>query len=509
MSQLGDKVDVKLLERCSFTNEQLCSDLMSPDSTSPILPNDSLNNPASHCQVAFSDILNYNDLEKEYTSDDWDKYFATQLPSALVDVSEISMDVSESTIDAADQSLDIETSVEEVSNVLQSEIDNAAYNFVRGTSCDNSNSSNKCKPSDLVVDQNANVMLTETPSSVEVSDTNSIVSVDDDVLAAKVKKSSTKTKKARKRNKKNDNRAKPSTELDNQKLSDIIAYKCAYCPEYCTSLESIHEHWKKSHGIAKRSTFMFQIARSFQCYYCRQCCPYDKLKAHCQSKHRSTIDNPLPFAMVDKLNPNKCGLCIHQFDMVGPEIVDHFDKFHNVEKATTIQLHDYLTDELLDRILADKIQFLSPENNLQQNQLTYGCSHVRCTERNVDKMEMVAHIRNHSLKFLCEYCDKQLDNMALFNAHHKIMHSQDAQAYRYVDVHKALDQYLDMKIIFSNNLLLTKRDCKQTRFGCMDAVIEKVQEIDDRELKVAALKRQQKATSVKAKKIKKKKKKQQ
>lgn len=52
--------------------------------------------PSPNLQFPLNDIISFKDLESEYTSGDWDEYFATQLPSSpvlpLVDVLEIEMD---------------------------------------------------------------------------------------------------------------------------------------------------------------------------------------------------------------------------------------------------------------------------------------------------------------------------------------------------------------------------------------------------------------------------------
>lgn len=157
ISLLDQTVDSKLLERCSLTDQQLSNNSLvpaeEPNRYSPIEDSclaTASNNPASQCQDVLNDILSYNDLEKEYTSDDWDKYFAAQLPSPPLDnVSEIEMDVLEchSTANIGlDPSVNVleeesETAADnrsqrtglEDSNVLQMEIHNVSNNFVGET----------------------------------------------------------------------------------------------------------------------------------------------------------------------------------------------------------------------------------------------------------------------------------------------------------------------------------------------------------------------------------------
>lgn len=87
ISKLIHTVDSELLERCPFTEEQLNSNSTTPNSYLPRFDNAS-NNPWTDCPPEIYDLLSFNDLEKEYTSDDWDEYIA-----ALADVSETEKDV--------------------------------------------------------------------------------------------------------------------------------------------------------------------------------------------------------------------------------------------------------------------------------------------------------------------------------------------------------------------------------------------------------------------------------
>lgn len=89
ISELSYRIDPELLDRCPFTEEQLTSNLvptMTPNSCLPWNSNISNDPPELH------DFLSFNVLVKEYTSDDWDKYFAAQLPNPFVDSSEKEMD---------------------------------------------------------------------------------------------------------------------------------------------------------------------------------------------------------------------------------------------------------------------------------------------------------------------------------------------------------------------------------------------------------------------------------
>lgn len=264
-------------------------------------------------------------------------------------------------------------------------------------------------------------------------------------------------------------------EMSQLKLTEIVKYKCEYCRECCMNSKMIYEHWKKKHET-NGAKFMFKIIKIFKCFYCRHCNTYDDLKTHCKLKHAK------PFAMVDNTNPLNCGLCECQFKNDHTDIIDHFTECHNEDGVShKIKLETYLTEELLDRIAAEKVDFLPQQNG----QIMYGCSNPgqkqKCNETNCNESEIVAHIRQHNLLFKCNYCDKRLGSM--IKEHNLHVHQyKDDETYRIIDVEEDLDKYLDLKIIFPNGLMLTKRESRHTKFGGMDEVIKTVRALDVRDL---------------------------
>lgn len=265
------------------------------------------------------------------------------------------------------------------------------------------------------------------------------------------------------------------------KLSEIVKYKCEYCRECCTNSRMVYEHWKKKHE-ANGAEFLFKIIKIFRCFYCRHCNTYDDLRAHCKLKHGKE------FAMVDNMNPLKCGLCDFQFKNDDTDIIDHFNKCHNMDGVNpTIKLENFLTEELLERVVSEKMEFFSKQND----QIMYGCSNPgqkqKCNETSCNELEVVAHIRKHNLLFQCNFCEQRLGSM--IKEHNLSAHNRDEETYSIIDVEEDLDKYLDLKIIFPNGLLLTKKESKQTRFGGMDEVINTVRALDVRDL--AAVRKQQ------------------
>lgn len=166
---LGQSVDNKLFQRCPFTDEQLSSmnpavasnpNMLETTVTSdpiPATPNvsapsiginiasvtsisiESFANTtetvvASNTGLMLSDVLSFKDLEKDYMTDDWDKYFETLSATATAEktVPKRKSSVTQAKVEVADSKKASTSSVSRT-DLLQDEIDNAAYILVKGT----------------------------------------------------------------------------------------------------------------------------------------------------------------------------------------------------------------------------------------------------------------------------------------------------------------------------------------------------------------------------------------
>lgn len=89
----------------------------------------------SNTGLMLSDVLSYKDLEKDYMSDDWDKYFATLSPAAKTKATPPIIPKRKSSVTQAKVELpeSKKASTSSRPDLLQDEIDNAAYILVKGT----------------------------------------------------------------------------------------------------------------------------------------------------------------------------------------------------------------------------------------------------------------------------------------------------------------------------------------------------------------------------------------
>lgn len=166
---LGQSVDNKLFQRCPFTDEQISH--MSPSiesnsnavetgvvsvsipTTPPIshsastefeiasvtsISSESFSNvepvASSSTGLIFSDMLSYKDLEKEYLSEDWDKYFESLLPARppQPSTSKRKSSTTQAKVELP-ESKKVTTTTTSRTDLLQEEIDAAAYVLVKGT----------------------------------------------------------------------------------------------------------------------------------------------------------------------------------------------------------------------------------------------------------------------------------------------------------------------------------------------------------------------------------------
>lgn len=165
---LGQTVDNKLFQRCPFTDEQLshmnpavasnASMIETTAASDPIPSTSNVSAPsiginiasvtsishesfasasetvvASNTGLMLSDVLSYKDLEKDYMAEDWDKYFEKlSAATAQQSVPKRKSSVTQARAEPL-ESKKASTSSASRTDLLQDEIDNAAYILVKGT----------------------------------------------------------------------------------------------------------------------------------------------------------------------------------------------------------------------------------------------------------------------------------------------------------------------------------------------------------------------------------------
>ncbi|XP_037034041.1 uncharacterized protein LOC119072837 isoform X2 [Bradysia coprophila] len=435
ISKLSHKVHSKWLKMCPYTDEELLNNPLGLTTVEPIPrpPLDfSENSSLIDNDLPFDgqDVVSYDDLKRDYSNDNWNEYFTTIRP--IDGMSESKVDVDEGFGD------------DTCTNTTISQMD-------------------RSEP-DSVPDDSEERKPANRDSGLSILD-----DVSQSICSSRLDKPKVEPKST----------IEPFTKFSDPKLPDVFRYRCAYCPKPFINLQPVYEHWYKEHG-KPNVTFMFQVTKIFKCCYCRHCNTYDDLKRHCEQKHPKET-----FAIIDKMNQKKCALCTSLFCNASTELIaDHFEQHHNVAGINnTIRLESYLTDEWLDKIVADKV---FRRGGLVSNQIMYDCPYCP-TARCNDQSEMVAHIRKHFLRFKCNCCDKTFEKIGLLEKHHAITHAKD-KALSVVSANENLGNYLEMKIIFPNGFMLTKRECVNTRFGATDELVKMIQELNGSDMEIGLAK---------------------
>lgn len=303
------------------------------------------------------------------------------------------------------------------------------------------------------------------------------------------------------------------------RLADCISYGCYHCIFKSQQPETIYKHWKDNHKNSKITTkniefpsrpFLFRIAKTFQCCYCRRSSHFKDLKVHCLRSH------PLEtFAMIDNLEPRKCAVCSHDFQSADINaVIEHFKTTHkDLSSHLSTDPHIYLTDQLIDDVLSvlpreevkctqdrcntvffnmaefDEHHTLTHADShgkeyvaVPNDPLLYGCYY--CKETATTESAMVAHIRSHIKDFKCNFCEKRFDKVEMVKVHHEIMHDSVDETYRNVDVQEHFSKYSAMKIMFPNGLVLTKSEAKLTKYGLMTDVLKLATKMNEDDLEV-------------------------
>ncbi|KAG4068894.1 hypothetical protein HA402_005042 [Bradysia odoriphaga] len=380
ISNLSQKVQPKWLKMCPYTDEELLNNPLGL-TTVELIPRPPLDFSENDLPFDGQDVVSYDDLKRDYSYDDWNEYFTTI--RQIDGMSERKMDVDEGFGD------------DTCTNTTISQMDRS--------------------DPDSVTD----VSVERKPANRD----SGLSSLDDDfqsICSTRLNETKVELKST----------IEQFTKFSDPKLSDVFRYRCAYCPKPFMNLQLVYEHWNREHG-KPNVPFLFQVTKIFKCCYCRHCNTYDDLKRHCAQKHPKET-----FAMIDKMNQKKCALCTNVFCNASTELIaDHFEQHHNVAGVNnTIRLESYLTDEWLDKIIADKV--------VRRSGLVSSTDH-----------------------------------------HHAIAHAKD-KSLSVVSANENLGNYLEMKIIFPNGFVLTKRECVNTRFGAMDELGKMIQELNGTDLKI-------------------------
>lgn len=283
-----------------------------------------------------------------------------------------------------------------------------------------------------------------------------------------------------------------------------VSFICYHCIKRCSTIDELKQHWNQMHKLPKTTSsnitypgrpFLFKIVKILSCFHCKTSGKFSEIKQHSLRCH------PNQTLMCVSISNNKqCGQCDFLFN-TEKELEEHYEKEHfknniNSDKDAAFFMNQEFLDELLninncikykceycDLVIDDKIEMkvhcteIHPINQIcikeASSEIQYACS--MCKDIFNEEFEAIRHIRNHGPTYKCNYCEKNFKSTKMLRTHHEIIHNKSDSSFRTQDLTDQMDNYLNMKVIFPNGLILLKNDLAKTNYGNFDEIMSKIE----------------------------------
>ncbi|XP_058456553.1 uncharacterized protein LOC131433950 [Malaya genurostris] len=290
----------------------------------------------------------------------------------------------------------------------------------------------------------------------------------------------------------------------------FLKYACFYCVKKADTIHELLQHWRQLHKISGRRSqdkpFLFRTAKIILCYYCRKGAVMPEMKSHFVSCHAGMQPIYLDFR-----NPKRCAECDFVSGLNRLDMVKHFTVEHKEENEYAKGWIDYLTDDVLDKILklncvsygCQKCDFTTESNsdfnthfsvkhpgqNIEFNEFTvekkviYYCSFNNCKRDFSSVQDLAQHILYHVPPFKClcngGQCVAQFRTFTILLQHFQTTHPHQTLQYAL----KTPDEYKQVlrlvTIQFWNGFMMTIEDARQAgnRYGSYDGLFKIIDEI--------------------------------
>lgn len=279
--------------------------------------------------------------------------------------------------------------------------------------------------------------------------------------------------------------------------SDTIFY-CDYCINPNDSsklvsgtLDEIYDHWLASHLDGMISLpFQFHAVDVAKCFHCTEIGTYHDLVEHHKNQHADKF-----FAISDRLNIKKCGIC--QFK--DGNLIEHFKSSHeSVSPPKTFNPVFYSEEKVTEllNIKAEKTHHcieccltfhthaetykhfagVHAENGIEANPFIDSNpfvvfqsqpAYLICgfCAKIVDVNQYLNHFKKHSYNFKCSRCTYRSPDLAQLVFHERKIHSNDTFSYHCSVFPDWLrNKNLNTKMVFTNGLVLKYYNVLGTKF---------------------------------------------
>ncbi|XP_021710665.1 uncharacterized protein LOC5570041 isoform X3 [Aedes aegypti] len=281
----------------------------------------------------------------------------------------------------------------------------------------------------------------------------------------------------------------------------FVKYVCNYCQEQCDLIDDIVQHWSKLHKAGGKP-LMYKLFKLVRCFYCDKLSTYYDIKMHSESSHPGQI-----FACIDHQNAFKCGECPYVATSDKTDLLKHFKTYHCASKSE--DPCDYMDDEFLHRMLEQnnhlytcnhcKITYESRyeyENHIdicafagepssfnsvsKSVRIRYICS--CCPDISANEYNIAKHMRTHIAQYNCRYCKREFKHLHQLNDHQILLHNARDSDFLLKDLSQFRSQFLKIKMLFPNGLVLSKVDAHRTVCGSVEDIINYARTVNDEEM---------------------------
>lgn len=269
---------------------------------------------------------------------------------------------------------------------------------------------------------------------------------------------------------------------------------CFYClnPNDFTGAESfngsivdVYGHWFDNHENESLSKpFRFYPVTTVGCIHCNNIGTYHDLVKHHNVKHSDQ-----QFAIVNRIDRKKCGLC-HFRD---GDLIEHFRMKHELKQMSKLFNPIQYTEEKIFKLLTISVNKKHQCNGCDQvfetrNQIAehFKTAHngqmVQSTEfvdnhkmpiyvicgnchKSIEYTRFLSHFREESYNFPCKKCSYQSNDMSELIFHEKIEHDVDSLKLHCESFPAWVKQkFLSTDMVFGNGLTLKAYNVLETKF---------------------------------------------
>lgn len=290
----------------------------------------------------------------------------------------------------------------------------------------------------------------------------------------------------------------------------FLKYACHYCIKKADTIQELIQHWKQMHQLgglrSKDKPFLFRTSKIILCFYCRKGAVMPEMKSHFTAFHSG-----LQPIYMDFRNPKRCAECDFVMGNNRQEMVNHFAQCHKVENEYSKGWIDFLTDDVVSKILrlnssnygCEKCSFIT-ENNADftahyasnhpgqavifneytmPQTIMYHCSYNNCKSEIGDEKSLAHHILYHVPIFKCQcgdgQCNVQFRTFTMLMQHHQTTHFNEDLRYAL----KAPEEYKEVlrmiTIQFWNGFMMTLEDARQAgnRYASQNGLFKLVNQL--------------------------------